>query len=446
MKSISDEQTLIKTVNKKTIKSNNILIGFSGGLDSTVLLHILTNIRKKIRQNLKIRAIYINHKLQKNSYHLIKHCKKICLKWNVDFLHKSIQINQLSKFGIQAEARHKRYEMFKKHLIKNEVIVTAQHLDDQAETFILALKRGSGPSGLSCMPAYKNFANSFLIRPLLNFSKNQLFLYAKQKSLIWIEDQSNCDTKYDRNFIRLEILKKCNMRWLYFSKSINKSAKLCSEQENLISELLEDCISKITSRNGELKIKYLKKFSKIKTNAIIRRWIKHHNFLMPSYNQISKIRKNIIFSEKDSQSKIIFKNYIISHFKEKLYIFPKFKDIRNTCIEWNMNYKIKLPDNLGFLKKTKNTGTVFRTPMYNEKVTIRFMIKEKIKIPNYNSPKTKKKIWQKFNIPPWLRNRIPLIYYNNTLIAAIGIFVTEQGKVANKKSKIKIKWIKNKIL
>lgn len=439
-----NEKVFLKKINKIINFTQKILIGFSGGLDSTVLLHSLKKIKENINKKIQIRAVYIDHNLNQNSKKWKNHCKNICLKWNIKFFSKKIDIKNFKKYGIECTARNKRYKIFQNIVLPKEIIVTAQHLNDQIETFFLALKRGSGPKGLSSMPIIKPFFNTYLVRPLLYFDKKKIFYYAKKNSLIWIEDKSNKNIKYDRNFLRLNIIPKLHKRWPFFLNSVFRSCKLCADQEKLIKELLKKDLLKTINQNGSLKIEPLKKYSSIKRNAIIRQWFKLHKINMPSYSKVKQIWKEIVLAKENSKPEIILNNYIISRFKKNIWIFPKFHNISKISLKWNINSPIELPDNLGNLYITNNKGTIVRAPKNHEKVMIKFNLTEKIKLNKSKKIQKSKNIWNKFNIPPWLRKRTPLIYYNDKLITALDVFITENGKKIEKDLTIGIKWKKNK--
>lgn len=428
----------------KIIGSNyRILVGFSGGLDSTVLLHALVTLRQTTIPKLNIRAIYIHHGLNQKANDWAIHCQQVCFDLQVDFFSRYICIDKIKK-GTEASARNARYQTFREVLLQGEIIVTAQHLDDQVETFLLALKRGSGPAGLSSMPISIPFANSYLIRPLLLFSRQQLVLYAQKKVLSWVEDDSNRNQRYDRNFLRLSIIPHFNHRWPHFSQSVARSASLCAEQETLLNELLNDHLSRLVTEEGALRLDTLGSLSTIKRNAILRRWLKLHQILMPSRIQLEKIWQNVICARPDAEPQFMLaNNKVIRRFKQQLWLLPKFSDLTKICLSWQLQSEIKLPDNLGMLIIT-DQGNGFRFPLLNEKVSIRFGLKGKIKIINCQHAKRSKKLWQESSVAPWLRKRTPLIYYNDELITAVGVFVTKSGECLQGQPKLKVKLVTKK--
>lgn len=438
-----DEAALLNQIMKTIGSTRRILVGFSGGLDSTVLLHALVSLRQTTVPNLNIRAVYIHHGLNDKADDWAIHCQKVCFDWQVEFSSQHVYIDPTEK-GIEAAARDARYQVFREMLLPEEIIVTAQHLDDQAETFLLALKRGSGPAGLSAMPISIPFADTNLIRPLLSFSRQQLVVYAEKKSLSWIEDDSNQDQRYDRNFLRLAIMPYFNRRWSHFSQAVARSASLCAEQEALLNELLQDYLSQLVTAEGALQLDTLASYSEMKRNAILRRWLSLHRVLMPSRVQLKQIWQDVICARPDAEPQFILaNNNVIRRFKQQLWLLPQFNDLTKICLAWQLPAAVKLPDNLGMLIVT-DKGTGFRAPLSNEQVTIRFGLKGNIKIIGRQHARRSKKLWQELGIAPWLRKRTPLIYYNDELIAAVGVFITQSGQYIQGQSELKIKWITDK--
>ncbi|MGP1956682.1 MAG: tRNA lysidine(34) synthetase TilS [Arsenophonus sp. NC-PE1-MAG3] len=439
----ANEFALLNKIIKTIGSTRRILIGFSGGLDSTVLLHALVSLRQTTIPNLNIRAVYIHHGLNDEADDWGIHCRKVCFDWQVEFYSQHIYIDSTKK-GVEAAARDARYQVFSEILLPEEIIATAQHLDDQAETFLLALKRGSGPTGLSAMPISIPFSDTYLIRPLLSFSRQQLVIYAQKKTLSWIEDDSNQDQSYDRNFLRLTIMPRFNQRWPHFSLSVSRSASLCAEQEALLNELLHDYLSQLVMAEGALQLNVLNSYSEMKRNAILRRWLSLHRILMPSRVQLKQIWQDVICARPDAEPKFILSNNnVIRRFKQQLWLLPQFNDLTKICLVWKIPAVIKLPDSLGELM-ISDEGKQFRAPLPNEKVTIRFGLKGNIKIIGRQHARRSKKIWQELGVAPWLRERTPLIYYNDELIAAVGVFITQSGQCIQGQPELKVKWITDK--
>ncbi|OWO81098.1 tRNA lysidine(34) synthetase TilS [Photorhabdus luminescens] len=433
-------ERLFVTLAKQLGEYKKILVGFSGGLDSSVLLHLLVNWRNQHNQEIQLRAMHIHHGLNLKADQWVQHCQQICDDWQVEFHFSRVTIDARQK-GIEAAARDARYQVFKRELQKDEILVTAQHLDDQAETLLLALKRGSGPAGLASMPSIAAFADTLLLRPLLDYSRNELEMYASKHRLNWIEDDSNQDDRYDRNFLRLHIMPLLNQRWPHFPQSVARSASLCGEQEQLLDELLDESLKELITQDGALGIPSLVVCSEAKRNAVLRRWFGYHEMKMPSREQLNRLWCEVALARIDAEPRLQFGKYDVRRYKQKLWLIPQWQSLREAIIEWDICNTLVLPDRLGELNIADH-GIQVRGPASNERVTIRFGVQGMISIVGRQHSRHSKKLWQELGVAPWLRERIPLLYYNEQLIAALGVFVTKESEAEEGREMLTISWHK----
>ncbi|MCV2528953.1 MAG: tRNA lysidine(34) synthetase TilS [Candidatus Lightella neohaematopini] len=414
-----------------------LLLAFSGGLDSMVLLDIITTLRNKYN-NIFLRACYIDHQQNKLSNQWLQHCIYECKQRDVLFLHDIIKIN-INKGNFEQNARNQRYKKLLSIIQYNEILVTAHHQNDQVETFFLALKRGSGPRGLSAMSVNQLFYHSRLLRPLLNCSKIMLLSYANKNKLNWVNDYSNYDNSLDRNFLRNDIIPLLQKRWHNFCQNVTLSAYLCLNQEQLINKLLDNIFSNIVFYDGSLILNDILNTSKIYYLAILRYWLIKKTLISCSYKKLNIIWNEVVLSKNDSLAKFYLSNFIIQKFRNRLYIHKfsnQYKDFCSKTIIFTSinNYKkILLPLNLGeiiFLKinniNNKKLVSIVKAPVVTDIVSIRFNLKSKtlVKLINTKHHITLKKVWKLLSVPPWQRKIIPILFYNNKLIAAIGYFVT----------------------
>ena len=438
-------QLIIENVLNKIDGFNKILVGFSGGIDSTVLLHTLYQIKKTNHPSLQIRAIHVHHGLNVKADAWEAHCASLCQQWNIPFICHHVLVDPTNN-GLEAAAREARYQAYRDELLDEEIIVTAQHLDDQAETFMLALKRGSGPAGLSSMPELLPFTattgTTYLLRPLLTIARISLEHYVRENQLCWVEDDSNQDDKYDRNYLRLRIMPLLSERWPHFSNAVARSASLCAEQESLLDELLQDILDDMMDYRGGLFINGLHDFSKAKRNALIRRWIGLHQLPMPPFNQLQRIWQEVALARQDAEPICRLGNIEIRRYQGALWIVRRINNLANKEYDWNYPDVFTLPESLGLLKIMQGQGQI-RPPKQNEKVTVRFGLQGIINIVGRTHSRNSKKIWQELGIAPWMRERTPLIYYNDQLITAVGCFVTPEGSVVEGLVGIAIDWQKN---
>ncbi|WP_366939890.1 tRNA lysidine(34) synthetase TilS [uncultured Gilliamella sp.] len=415
----SIEQAILDHIKNR----QSLLVAYSGGVDSTVLLHALTQLKQQQRPDLQLSAIYIHHGLSQNADSWARHCQQQCQIWQVPLIIEKVRLDPMAG-NIEQQARNARYQAIYRHLKSDQMLCTAQHLDDQCETFLLALKRGSGPAGLSAMPVESNRH----LRPLLTISRQQIEAYANWHQLTWIEDESNQDDHYDRNFLRLKVLPLINQRWPQFSQMVARSASLCQQQEALINELLDNDFHQLLTTQGQLRLSPLINYSEYKRNAILRMWFRQQGIMMPSQKQLALIWQTVVEAKEDANPKFVLHNKQIRRYQNQLYLLPLYDDTEHLVINWDLTSPLVLPDNIGQLQSHYQHDLNCRLPQADEAVTVRFHAQGRLQIVNRQGSRAIKKIWQEHQIPPWMRTRTPLIYYNEQLICAVGVFVTEQGK------------------
>ncbi len=403
------------------------LLAFSGGLDSTVLLHRLVRWRQR-EPAIQLRAIHIHHGLSANADHWVEHCEQICQQWQVPLQVVRVTLAD-ERLGIEAHARQARYQAFREALVPGEVLLTAQHLDDQCETFLLALKRGSGPTGLSAMAASSEFAGGKLLRPLLNESRESLHQWALTHQLRWIEDESNQDDAYDRNFLRLRVLPLLSERWPHFAEAVARSASLCGEQEQLLDEMLSAELAALVDEHGSLAIEPLSAMSAPRRAALLRRWLASQQAPMPSREMPERIWQEVALAREDAAPCLRLGGFAVRRYQQRLFWVKHLSGLAEREIPWGDATKaLTLPETLGEL--ALQPGGPLRAPRADEPVSIRFRASGNLHIVGRPGGRKLKKIWQEMAIAPWRRDTTPLLFYGETLIAAAdGLFVTREGQV-----------------
>ena len=412
------------TLNTSLLNSQSILVAFSGGLDSTVLLHQLVQWRAQ-HPEVALRAIHIHHGLSPHADSWVQHCESVCMQWQVPLVVERVHLED-DGLGIEAQARRARYQAFAQTLLPGEVLMTAQHLDDQCETFLLALKRGSGPAGLSAMGENSPFAGTQLIRPLLTQTREALEAWARQHELCWIEDESNQDDTYDRNFLRLRVTPLLQQRWPHFAQAVARSAALCAEQESLLDELLASDLADCITAHGTLLLVPLMMMSDVRRAALLRRWLAGLNAPMPSRDGLERIWQEVALAREDASPCFRLGEYEVRRYQSQLWWVKSVDGQSETVIPW-LEWKtpLALPAGLGSVQLI--SAGELRMPQADEAVSIRFKAPGLLHIVGRNGGRKLKKIWQEQGIPPWRRDTTPLLFYGETLIAAAGVFVTREG-------------------
>ena len=424
-------------IQKSYPQQKAFLIGLSGGLDSTALLLLLAQYRQQFPE-IQLRAIHIHHNLSANADAWASHCEQLCQQLNVPFILEKVSVDKHK--NIEASARDARYQGIKKNILTNEILVTAHHLQDQSETFLLALKRGSGLQGLSAMQITSEINGLKIFRPLLHCSRPQLENFVVSHHLPWVEDESNQDSRFERNFLRNEILPLVRQRWPHIDHAIFRSCELCFNQQQLIDELLQESFAQyFDAENHSFAIDHFAQFSEAKQNALLRAWLKQLKQAMPSQLQLKQIIQDVIFAKIDRNPQFKLNNMLIRRYQDRLYFTPEFQDLKKSKWDLTLNCPLFLPDNLGSLLLTEKQDhflitwqtTDFSSPLKarktlalektKEPIQVRFYYQGKVKLEN-GQHESFKKCWQKANIPPWQRQRIPLIFYGEVFKAAMGCF------------------------
>lgn len=415
------------------------LLAFSGGLDSTVLLHRLVRWREQ-DPTIQLRAIHIHHGLSANADGWVAHCQQVCQQWQVPLLVERVVLGD-EGLGIEAHARQARYQAFRMALLPGEALVTAQHLDDQCETFLLALKRGSGPTGLSAMSGESNFAGTKLLRPLLNERRESLYRWAMTHQLTWIEDESNQDDAYDRNFLRLRIVPLLSARWPHFAEAVARSASLCGEQEQLLDEMLAAELATLMASDGSLAVEPLTTLSAPRRAALLRRWLGAHNALMPSRDVPERIWREVAQAREDAFPCLRLGDFTVRRYQQRLHWVKYIPGQTEAVLSWpDISKPLLLPADLGEL--ALQPGGALREPNQGDTVTIRFRASGNLHIVGRHGGRKLKKIWQELGVAPWRRDTTPLLFYGETLIAAAdGLFVTQEGRVEQGKG-VQMVWRK----
>lgn len=405
------------------------VLAFSGGLDSTVLLHLLMRWQQQ-HPALRVRALHVHHGLSPNADSWAQHCLHLCQQWQMPCAVLHVQVDSHGS-GIEAAARTARYQALLAQLQPGEHLLTAQHLDDQCETLLLALKRGSGPAGLAAMPVQRLTGAHPHLRPLLSVSRQQLEAYAAEHQLHWIEDESNADSRYDRNFLRQQIMPLLHARWPHFSAASARSAALCGEQEQLLDELLAEQLAQLCQANGALHFPPLLGMSEARRHALLRRWIARQGGAMPSRDALQRISIEVMQSREDANPCLRLGDFELRRYRQLLYWLPPQRSLRHCSLSWHDRHQpLRLPETLGELQAS-SAQPELRLPAQGEEINIRFQAQGYYHLLGRAGGREMKKIWQELGVPPWQRERIPLIYFNQTLIGAPGLFITREGAASN---------------
>lgn len=396
---------------------NKLVVAYSGGLDSHVLLHLLSQIPNA--QQL-LRAIHVNHGLQINSLSWAQHCENTCTSMGIQFDVISLNLEIPKGQSLEEVARTERYKALHQSLKENETLLTAHHQNDQVETFLLNLFRGAGVDGLASMPISRMFgpkgSERQLLRPLLSNDRKSLESYAKLHKLNVVEDPSNLDQGYDRNYLRQKIIPQLLMRWTGVDKSITRAASIQSEAKEILNEVAEFEFKNICDfKKNTLSLSRLKKLSKAKQKLVLRYWVASSGFSYPSEKKLRHLFSDVIEADIDMQPLLEWQGVQLRRFRDNLYISePLLAHDSSMVIDWDLSSPLTI-DSLNLTIKPEVL------PQGSNNVSVRFRQGgEKIRIPNRGNLSLKN-IFQEEGIPPWMRERLPLLYIDDELFRIIGL-------------------------
>lgn len=288
-------QSIIDKINLK----KKVYVAYSGGLDSSALLYLMNNLKKEFFFELE--AIHVNHNLSKQSLDWENHCINFCKRLGIPLIVKNIKVKK-TKGGFESNARKARYIAFKDAVKKNEQILLAHHADDVAETFLLRLFRGTGIDGLEGPVKKRKLGKGYIIRPLLDFSKQDLTKYISENKISYVDDHSNFEVTQDRNFLRNVLLPKIEERWQNVSNRINRTTNIIQTRNESYSNLLHKNYSDLIG--AKIKINDLKELPQPIAVDLIRNSIKNFNIAAPSKGVMDEIYNVFILSNPTDKSEV----------------------------------------------------------------------------------------------------------------------------------------------
>lgn len=401
-------------------RNASLLIAFSGGLDSTVLLHRLASDPATRRNSL--RAVHVHHGLQTDADAWATHCQRFCDTLGVPLQVIRVDVVRDSGEGLEAAARQARYAAIRDVLQPGEVLVTAHHRDDQAETFLLRALRASGPDGLAAMRAWRAFAQGWHWRPLLQTPHSALLAHAKEHGLGWIEDPSNADTDFDRNFLRQRVLPQLRERWPHAAAAFARSAELNAEATALLAE--EDARALATTATLDartLSVPALLALSAPRRARVLRRWIRRLDLPPLPTEGLARIETGLLPARADAEARFDWHGATIRRWRDLLHASPLRPPLPST---WRQDWDGRLPLVLsgGGTLSLEGTGALPSPVQAHARAG-----GERIVLPGRAHSTTLKNVLLDLGVPPWTRDGLPLLSTPAGELLAAGDLVYSAG-------------------
>jgi tRNA(Ile)-lysidine synthase len=434
---------LVDVFTQKKLANPKLAIAFSGGLDSCVLLHLLLECQKTLP--FQLHAQHVHHGLSLNADAWADFCVETCKKLRIPLTILQVKINKNSGLGIEATAREARYQALLN--ADADFICLAHHQDDQAETLLLQLARGAGVKGLAGMGA----VNEKLLRPLLDTPRSRLEAYAKQHKLVWIEDESNLDTKFDRNFMRHEVLPTLAQSYPAIRQTISRAAQHMAEADILLDELAAQDVKNGLVNNQQLQLASLALLSKARVKNALRWWLLQNNCEAPSAAQLQQIVQQLLHASADANIKIILsESHILRRFQGSAYLVKNVQEADDLyqrsafSLPWQGEQIIILPDQSRLFFSEKVGVGIAMQHVEKSQLIIRYRQGGETLKPDEKRPsRSLKSLFQSSNIPPWQRERLPLLFIYTDLAMLPNLAVDVRFKAAPDALGLAVHWQDN---
>ncbi len=400
--------------------SSRYLLAISGGADSLALTHLFA--RLKALKGFQLAACYVDHGLHPDAEQWGKYCEEFCRALNVQFTQIQVALELISGESLEAKARDIRYRALAGQMPQGGTLVTAHHLNDQAETFLIQLLRGAGPKGLAAMPEIKQFGNGFHVRPLLSVSRQAIEQYCIEHEIKWLEDPSNLDEKFDRNYIRHQLMPIIVQRWPSASHTIARSSTHMAEISVLLDEYGSDKLRHYLSEDGQkFELHDIKELSRAQLKHLLRLWLQRLELSLPSSRQMEILLTELVYAGEQAQPRVAWPGVEIRRYRQALYATKPFHMPPETwCQTWDLHQPLNLPADLGILNAHYGGAGISLNKQQHRRLKVRFYQGGERLLMRGGFHQRLKKWFQQQAMPPWERRRVPLLVLDEEIIHIVG--------------------------
>lgn len=401
------------------------LVAFSGGIDSTVLLHALANAAAS--GGTAIIAIHVNHGLHADAGEWDEHCRKFAEELGVIYMSRRVTVDDDLRSGPEAAAREARYAMLQTLVEPGDCLLSAHHEEDQAETLLLNLMRGSGVAGLAGIGATQSFGAGRLLRPLLGISGEAIREYAERHELSWIDDPSNVDTRFDRNFLRQEVMPKLASRWPAVSARLKQSADLASEASALLKDLADIDLAAAGSAQ-RLDLSVVQALSTARQRNLLRQAVSLNGLPSPPATRLYQAIHELIPAREDAQPLVTWPGVELRRYRDHLYILPAMPDPPQEPAQALLpEESLDLGPGMGQLALQPLVEGGISPECAGDGLWVRYRQGgEEIRPAGHERTHKLKKLLQQEGIVPWMRERLPLLYAGDTLVAVADLWIAAE--------------------
>lgn len=391
-------------------------VAFSGGLDSTVMLHALEQLAQALG-DVELRAVHIDHGLHPESGAWSDHCRRFAAALAVPFEARSVVVSRESGQGVEAAARAARYAELEPMLADGEALLTAHHADDQVETLLLRLMRGAGIRGLASIAERAQFGRGWLLRPLLAAGRSDLDRYAREFDLDWIDDPTNRDTSIDRNYLRHQVIPLLRERWPGADAAIARTARLAAEGSALLDEAAlrdyDDCVS-----DGLIVLECLRALNPPRQRNLVRYALFKHGLLPPGEARLIAGLEQLLTARADRQPMLDWNGGQIRRYRDRLHVLAIDPDRATADQPDEYRWDGLRPLDLGPVRGCLAIARDAQAAIGPVDMAVRFRVGgERILRADQAHHERLKKLFQARGVFPWMRAHVPLIFIDGELVA-----------------------------
>lgn len=400
----------------------HLMLALSGGADSVALLDILAQLRASLHFSLS--AVHVNHQISPNAADWAEFCARLCAGYNIPFQVVRVDLQRQPGESLEELARDARYRVFAEQ--QADFIVLAQHLDDQAETLLLQLLRGAGAKGLSAMAELRiqdSGLRTGFLRPLLDVPRRLILDYAALSGLQWVEDESNADIAYDRNYLRHRVMPLLERRFPGYRETFARASRNLAESVQLSDDLarMDRAIAVV---NGNLRVGALRSLSGARARNLLRYWLAESGIPMPSAGRLENLQQQLCSARDDAQIHISLGDTVIRRYRGEVHLEKKTPAPQpELALTWAFQDELELPDSGGKLLFERTTGQgLSLARLTAAPVTIRLRQGgERLRPDCLRPTRSLKNLLQEAGMPPWQRQRVPLLFSGEKLVFVPGI-------------------------
>jgi tRNA(Ile)-lysidine synthase len=379
-------------------------LAYSGGVDSTFLLHALKHLPR-------LTAVHVHHGLQRAADGWARRCRAECARQRVAFRQLRVRIDPRDPSGPEAAARTARYAALRALMRSGDLLITAHHLDDQAETVLLRLLRGTGVDGLAAMRALVDFAPGRLWRPLLGVPRERIVASARAVRLAWVEDPHNADPRYARSRLRGEVLPVLERFAPGAVERLARLAEHAAEASEVLAEVARRDLGQL-GVDGGLSVGGLLELSPARRHNALRAWLARGGLAAPDARALGRIDAEVLGARADAAPRLRLGAHELRRYRDRLFLMPVLDEFPHGFEKrWSGRRTLTLPAGAGRLSLAGAHAAL--------RLTVRVLRGgERLKPACGGPTRTLKNLFQEAGVPPWVRQRTPLLYENGALRCA----------------------------